>query len=432
MRHGMIRRAADHLLHRSAFRVLRHRSYFIYLSTDFVSNIGQWAFRVGVGWLAWDLTHSGLWLGIVAMMSALPFFTILPIAGAIADRTNRLGIIRRTRTFGIGLTLLLFALTLVGWIEIYGLCALTFLIAVNQTFTQPVRMTMAPSLVPREDLAGAIGLNAGVQSSARFIGPAIGGLMIAGFGVASVFLLNAVSFLVSLAGLMSITVSVEDQSDRRRGVFGDMVEGVRYAFTHASIGPLLTLIFLVSILTRPILELFPGFNDDIFHKGPEGLGALMSAVGVGGILGSIFISNFSRSKGLLTASFLFMAATCLFVIVFATTNIFEVGLACVVALGFCITCWQSTTNVLIQLSVEGKMRARVMSIYALTFRACMSLGAMIAGAFSQVFGLQAPIAAGGLMALVALVLFLPKRRKLADAFEAALPAVGEPLKKAAE
>lgn len=420
----MIGAPIKRLFMRSAFRVLRHRDYLIYLTTDATSNMGQWAFRVGVGWLAWELTHSGVWLGIVSMMSALPFIMVLPLAGAFTDRTDPMNIIRVTRTIGIGLQLLLCGLAIVGWIEIYSLCALTFLIGVNQTFTQPVRMTMAPALVPRDELAAAIGLSSGMQSSARFIGPALGGFMIAGLGVWSVFLFNAVAFVVALVGLISISPEAEERSDRARGVVGDMIEGVRYAFTHPSIGPFLTLIFIVSILTRAILEMFPGFNDDIFHMGPEGLGALMSAVGVGGVFGALFISNFSKSKGLLTISFVFFALTGVLVATFAVTENFMLALACVVGIGFCIACWQSTSNVLIQLSVEGKMRARVLSIYGLTFRACMSVGAMIAGFFSHYFGLQAPIAAGGVLAVLAVAAYLPKRRRLSTMFEAAMPTSG--------
>ena len=414
----------DLITRRSALRVLRHRAYAIYLVTDFMSNVGQWAFRVGTGWLAWELTHSGLWLGIVALMAALPFFTILPIAGAFADRTDKLTIIRITRTCGICLTLLLFALTITGWIEIYTLCVLTFFIAVNQTFTQPVRLTMAPALVPREDIAAAIGLNAGMQSSARFIGPMIGGLMIASLGVASVFILNSFSFSIAVIGLMNIKLTFDDRDTGvRASLIADIIAGIRYAFTHETIGPMIVIVFVISIFTRPFLELFPGFNDDIFNKGPEGLGTLMSAVGIGGILGSIFISNFSRSKLLLSLSFSLMAVTCLLVITFAWTNIFEVGVACVIGLGFCITCWQSTTTVLIQTAVEGRMRARVMSIYALTFRACSSLGAMIVGGASHYFGLKIPLAAGGVIALITLVAYLPKMKILALAFEKNMQAV---------
>ena len=412
----------DAFLTRGAGRLLRHRPYLIYLSTDFICNTGQWAFRVGTGYLAWDLTHSGFWLGVNALMAALPFFGILPIAGAFADRTNRLNIIRHTRTFGIVLTLALAFLTLMGWIEIYILNAFTFFIAVNQTFTQPVRMTMAPALVPREDLAAAIGVNAGMQSTARFIGPMVGGAMIAALGPASVFILNAFSFSVSLMGLLNITLPPEEQDlSEARGLAADVLAGLRYAFTHASIGPMLILIFVISVLTLPFLELFPGFNDAIFHEGPHGLGMLMSSVGLGGILGSVFVANVGRTKALLSWSFVLMGITCLFDLVFASTDIFWVALVSVAALGFCITCWQSTTTVLIQVSVEGRMRARVMSIYALTFRACSSLGAMIAGAFSHSFGLQKPMIGMALVAFVWLISYLPKRRKLAQDFEAALP-----------
>lgn len=414
----------DLLFRKSALRVFRHRAYAIYLITDFLSNCGQWAFRVGVGWLAWDLTHSGFWLGVVAMMAALPFFTILPIAGAIADRTNKLTIIRATRSIGIAFTLLLFVLTITETIEIYTLCVLAFFIAVNQTFTQPVRMTMAPSLVPPEDIAPAIGINAGMQSSARFIGPAIGGLMIASLGVASVFILNSFSFAIAVVGLMNIKHLTFDERTTgvRASILADIIEGVRYAFTHPTIGPMIIILFVVSISTRAFLELFPGFNDDIFNMGPEGLGTLMSSVGLGGILGSVFISNFSRSKALFFLSFFLMAVTACLVILFAMTDSFAVAVVSVAGLGFCITCWQSTTTVLVQTSVEGRMRARVMSIYALTFRACSSLGAMIMGGASHWFGLQIPVAAGGVVALLILLVYVPKMRTLGRAYEANLAA----------
>jgi len=415
----------DLVFRKSALRVLRHRSYAIYLATDFMSNCGQWAFRVGTGWLAWDLTHSGFWLGVVAMMAALPFFTILPIAGAFADRSNKLSIIKTTRSCGIALTLLLFALTVTDTINIYSLCVLTLLIAINQTFTQPVRLTMAPSLVPPEDIAPAIGLNAGMQSSARFLGPMIGGLMIAGIGVSSVFILNSFSFSIAVIGLMNVDKLMFESSrtGARASLFADVIEGWRYSFTHKSIGPMITLIFIVSICTRPFLELFPGFNDEVFHQGPEGLGTLMSAVGIGGIAGSIFISNFSKSRALLFLSFSLMAVTACLALVFAWTTQFSIGVAAVIGLGFCITCWQSTTTVLIQTNVEGRMRARVMSIYALTFRACSSLGAMIVGFASHTFGLQIPLAACAGVALLTLLAYMPKMRMLGIEFEAGLAAM---------
>jgi len=418
---------------KSALRVFRHRAYAIYLVTDFLSNIGQWAFRVGVGWLAWELTHSGFWLGVVAMMAALPFFTILPIAGALADRTNKLSIIKSTRTMGIALTMVLFALTVTDTINIYILCVLTFFIAVNQTFTQPVRMTMAPSLVPTDDIAPAIGINAGMQSSARFLGPTIGGVMIATLGVSSVFILNSFSFAIAVVGLMNIELKFDERSTgARSSLLIELMEGVRYAFRHETIGPMITILFIVSISTRAFLELFPGFNDQIFNMGPQGLGTLMSAVGVGGLCGSIFISNFSRSKALFFLSFLLMGTTALLAILFAWTDTFEVAVGAVVGLGFCITCWQSTTTVLIQTSVEGSMRARVMSIYALTFRACSSLGAMIMGAASHYVGLQKPVIAGGVVAIVVLLAYVPKMKTLGAAFEASMAAMAKKREAASE
>src|SRR5262249_36319291 len=158
------------------------------------------------------------WLGAVALMSAVPIIAFMPIAGSVADRTDKMTIIRRTRTIGIILTMLLAALTMLGWINIYGLCALVFIIGANSTFTQPVRLVMIPYLVPREDLAPAISLNAGSNGSARFIGPAIAGLVIASFGTGSAFLLHTLGLFLSLVGLMNIKPEGEELSGSKRSL----------------------------------------------------------------------------------------------------------------------------------------------------------------------------------------------------------------------
>ncbi len=416
---GILAKAYDRIARQGMGRALRHRHFRTFMLTDIVSNIGVWIYRVGGGWLTWDLTHSGFWLGVFSLAQALPGMVLLPLSGAVADRVDRLRIIRTTQSIGMVLAGTLTLLTFSGLINVYLLCLFAFLLGINHSFTLPVRMTLPPVLVPPEDLTPAIGLTAAFYSSSRFIGPALGGVIIALWGVGFSFLANLFGFAIFFTGLMSVRLLKDERSGMERaGIIAEVAEGVRYAFTHACIGPLLALVIVVSVVTRPFIDLFPGFAEAIFHQGPEGLGTLLSATGIGGIAASFWVANYTGKTGLLKIILIGMSSTALLLLVYASTDFFPLAVLLVAGLGFSLSMWQAFSQVLIQGSVEGKVRARVMSLYALTYRAGPAVGALIMGAASGYFGLQLPVAVGAVICLVALLILAPRRHRLAAAFEA--------------
>ena len=418
----LIRRLYQHIATEGMGRALRYPHYRIYSATDLTSNVGNWAYRVGLGWLAWDLTHSGFWLGFIAIAGALPSITLLPLMGAFADRVDRLKIMRWSQFIGFIFAALLTVFTFTGWINIYSLSLLTFLSGFIHTVSQPARMVMPPNLVPKEAFAAAIGFAAALHSASRFLGPAIGGFVIGAWGVGFIFLFNTLSYLIFLFGLNRIVLLTQEISDepRKSGILGDTMAGLRYALGHANISPLVILMILSAVLTRPFGELLPGFNDAIFRQGPEELGMLLAAFGMGGIGGSVWVANMSRTRGLFNLTLVYLVIFIVLLMVFATTSWFVLALAMVAGMGFATAVYQATSNVLIQNMVDGAMRARVMSIYALSYRAGPALGALIMGSASTYFGLQVPVIAGGLIFTAILLVFAPRRRQLSEAFDNAV------------
>ena len=198
--------------------------------------------RIGVGWLAWELSHSGAVLGLVAFADLFPTIVIGPLGGALADRFDRLRLLRVAQMAIMCQAFLLFALTATGLITVELLVALSLLGGVVVGFNQPARLALAPSLVPRSDLATAVAINSIVFNLARFVGPALAGLVIVWSGVAMVFAVNALSFLAFLFALSCMRLEPV-AIDRRgqRSMLGAIGDGVRYTSRHPGIGPLLLL-----------------------------------------------------------------------------------------------------------------------------------------------------------------------------------------------
>ena len=279
-------------------RALSHRNYRVYISGNGISLIGTWLQRVSVGWLAWTLTHSGTWLGLVSLAEFLPVMFLSPLAGVMADRRDRVGIIRITQLIGCAQATTLAVLVATDAITIHLLFSLVLLLGINQGIAQPARLALIPTLVDREALPSALAINSIVFNSARFIGPAIAGLLIAHVGIAAAFAANAfgyIAFQISLANLRDIpALPVRAAQNAVRA----SLEAFSYVARHPGMAPMMLLFAVTTIGTRGFIELFPGFADSVFHRGPQGLAMLTSTVGLGAIFGGAWMLVRSQISGL--------------------------------------------------------------------------------------------------------------------------------------
>lgn len=399
-------------------RALRHRDFMWFSMTSWVSTTGMWMQRVGVGWLTWELTHSGAWLGIMAAASAMPGIFLLPFTGAFADRIDRLKLMRVTQSINFFSNTLLAVLTLMDRINVEIMFMIILVSGVVQTFNMPARMTIAPSLVPRADLPAAISVNSFQFTTAMFIGPAFAGFLIAHGGVGLAFVANAMSYLPFYIILYVITLA--DRPARPAadtGIIADVVDGVKYVANHPGIGPILFSTLMLSILVRPLSDLVPGFVDEVFHEGPAQLGLVLSAYGVGGMIGSFWMGNRGRLQGATRIYVIFGLILTTFTVVFASINVILPAIVLMALLGASNSISNNAAQSLIQAAVAPSHRGRVISLYSLNGRAGPALGALIIGYLSHVWGLQIPTAGAAVIGMIVVIIVGRKRKVIAATTE---------------
>lgn len=404
---------------RRIFRALKNPNYGLYTAGSSVSLVGTWMQRVAVGWLAWQLTESAAWLGALAFAELFPTLVIAPLAGAMADRLDRLKVLRFGQTLMLLQSLALCLLTWTGVMTIWWLLALTVLLGIVVAFNQPNRLALIPSLVTRDDLSAAVAINAVIFNSARFIGPAIAGVAIVTVGVAAAFAANVLATGLFILALFRISVPGGRESTPRElgGFLAGIGEGLAYAWRHGAIAPLLLLLAAVSVFTRPFVELLPGFAEAVFASGAQGLALMTSTIGLGAMVAGLWLAGRDPARPLvpLALGSPLLGAIALFAFVLspglalALPALFFVGVAMVTG--------GIATQTLLQFAVAGALRGRVMSLYGLIFRAGPGLGALVMGAFSEVFGLRLPVAAGALLTVLAWALVWRRRSAVSAAVQ---------------
>jgi MFS family permease len=399
-------------------RAFRHRDFAIWSLASWCSDNGMWVMRIGMGWLTWELTHSGAWLGGIVLVQALPSVFLVPFAGALADRIDRVKIMRATQSCSVVLASGLCAMTLAGWVNEYMLLLYALVHGIVGTMAVPARVTLGPNLVPRTDISAAIAVGSVMFGSATFLGPALAGLIITQAGIAWTFAGNALGNILLVIALSMIRASRQEHHKSSGKLIDDIADGVRYVARHPGIRPTLILAAASSILVRPLQDLMPGFADTVFFRGAEGLATMMSAMGVGGMIGSFWIANRNRiigtSRIFLWSSALYSLST----LAFAISGNFWAAVAALVVTGGAMSVAGNTAQILIQNSCAGTMRARVMSVYSYNYRTMPALGAIAMGAIANAVGFQIPVAVAAAIGLAAVAYTFRARRTMRETLEA--------------
>lgn len=408
-------------------RVLGGGPYATFTAGNAASLVGTWMHRVAVGWLTWELTHSAAWLGAIAFADLFPTVIVAPLAGAAADRCNRLRILRIAAAIAAGLAAALFALSLVGTLSIFALFAVTLGLGIVTGIGQPARLALIAALVPREDLTTAVAINSIVFNLARFIGPALAGIAISGGGVTLVFAANALSYAAFLLALFRLPGACGEQGQSEESPCGpgdpggpggrggssfgrELVAGLRYTARHPAIAPLLGLLLVTNVCGRPFVELLPGFAVRVFDAGPQGLALMTSAIGLGAIAGAAWLIGRSETQRLAAVTILSTLTLAVAISLFVMTDRLVLALPILVLAGTAMVGAGVGTHTLLQLIVAPAMRGRVLSLYGLIFRGGPAIGALSMGPLADRVGLSAPVGAGALIVAAAtLTLFLRYR-----------------------
>ena len=378
---------------RGMFSSLSHRPFRRYWIGLFLSNIGTWMQVVAQGWLVLRLSDSAFMLGLVGFAGSIPTLLLAPLAGVAADRVDRRKLLLTTQSIQIGCASFLAVATGFRFVSVPLVGAIAVVNGLANAFTMPSHQSLFLDLVGREDLLNAISLNSMQFNLSRVIGPMVAGLTIAAFGETGCFALNAVSYLAVIAALAALP-PMRRRRSRNRSAWIDLRIGVRFARRRPLIIPLLAIAASLAVFGTPAVTLAPLFARKLLQVGPEGLGGMLSAVGLGAAASALALASrgdFRRKERAVVLWALGFAAALLGL---GLSRQYVVSLLCLGLLGASMSSSASLINTLLQTAAPDRLRGRVISLYALAWLGLVPIGNLQAGAVAERFGAAASLFVG--------------------------------------
>ena len=367
------------------FRALRHRNFRLYWSGQLVSLIGTWMQSVAQGWLMHRLTSSPFMLGLLSFLQFVPVLMWSLWAGVVADRVDKRRLLVVTQSCFFVQALLLAAIVTLGVVRPWMVLALAFAYGTFNAFDLPVRQAFLIDMVGKEDLSNGIALNSAAFNAARVIGPAIAGLLVASVGEGGCFWINALSYLAVIASLLRIRIA-RGAPSRAAGERATLMDGVRYALATGPLRNLLLLLGLVAGIGFQYMVLLPVYARDILQSGAATYGWLVSAFGLGSLVSAVLLMRRMDRWDLRRNLQIGLVAATIGMAGFAWSRSLPLSLAMGFLAGFGLITYVASTNTLLQLTTEDRMRGRVMSLYTLMFVGTAPFGALLCGAIAQRFG----------------------------------------------
>lgn len=383
-------------------RALGHRNYRLFFIGQGISLIGTWLTRVALGWWVYRLTGSELVLGVVSFAGQMPTFLLAPLGGVVVDRYDRHRILVVTQALAMIQSVLLTLLALSPDASIGLILALAVFQGLINAFDTPARQSFVAEMVKsREDLPIAIALNSSMVNGARLLGPSVAGLLIALWGEAGCFAIDALSYLAVMASLLAMRLERRPPArEVSRRIFAELGAGLSYAATSAPIRAVLLLIALVSLTGAPYTMLMPVVATKTLGGDATTLGFLMAAAGGGAVVGALWLASRPSVAGLgrviTTATIVFGAALMLV----SLSRSLWLSLPLLVCVGAGMMVSLAGGNTVLQTIVEEDKRGRVMSLYTMAFFGMLPFGSLLGGWLSGRAGALVTLFCGGLLTVL--------------------------------
>jgi predicted MFS family arabinose efflux permease len=395
---------------RRVFKAFHYRDFRLMWIGACMSSIGTWMQIVAQGWLIYRLSHSAFLLALDQFLAGIPIFLFSLIGGVVADRTERRKILLVSQYIQMASAATLTILVAFGLTHVWPILCLSFVSGFAQAFGGPAYQALIPTLVDREDMPNAIALNSIQFNLAVTVGPALAGIALARLGEKWCFGLNALSFLAPVISLSIISARYLPEKSGE-SMFMSLKQGIHFIWRQGAMVALIILAFAMTFLSMPMRTYIPVFVKDIFHRGPETYGNLLSLMGVGSIIGSLGVASLGNisKKGRFALSMLVLLGAA--IAGFSLSKFLPVSYAMLLLVGASMMAVFATMTSLVQLSVTNEMRGRVMSVYNFAFRGGMPIGNLVSGWLVPAY--TAPIVLGVngfLLILVALYFLLMQRR----------------------
>ena len=383
-------------------RALRHRDYRLFWSSQFLSLTGTWMQSLAQAWLVLELTRSPFQLGLVSALQFGPFLVFSFLAGVVVDRMPKRKLIIWTQAARGLQAALLAALVFTGEVRYWHVAVLALAAGIANTLDMPARQAFVIDLVGREDLLNAIALNSANFNAARTVGPALGGLLIGAWGPGAAFALNALAFLAPIGALLAVRTEGYGGPRTRRPIVEEIGEGIAYAARTPRLAFVLAILLVVSLFIFNYNVMVPLYARQVLLADARGLGFLMSALGIGAMVGAVVqaIASDERPRlrvivmAGLTLGFASVAMSFLREFPSAAVVLFVMGLVGIVFMNSC--------NTTVQLGVRDELRGRVMGLYSFVFVGSTPIGSFLMGTIAEHAGVAESYFVGGAATLIGL------------------------------
>jgi len=343
--------------------------------------------NVAQSWLVWELTRSPMAIGIVAFFDSMPRLLVGALGGAIADRFDRRRVLMITQTLAMIQAIIFWLAVWYQVIAFWHIAVLSFFLGVVNTINQTARQSLVNSLVPREDLLNAIGLQSSVFNFSKILGPTTGGIIIAYIGIADCFLVNALSFLALIVNLQMMELPPWERKKDRQSIAADIREGFLYVRGSRRIFHIISISYVMAMFGAPYNRFVPIFATNILHVGPTGFGVLMSAPGFGATLAALTLASVKKMRVGIRWICVAVLGFALSLALFAFSHFFVLSLLFLAGVGFCQIAERALSNTAIQLETPPNLLGRVLSLFFMD-RGLWSLGSVFMGFSASAIGVS--------------------------------------------
>ena len=388
------------------FASLYYRTYRNFWLTNSISGVGNFMESPIRAWLIWTLSQDPLMVALSQVVHWLPFFMLSLYAGVAADRIERRRLLAVTQSILLGTVLAMALLVFTNWANVWLILGLTLIHGIVESLGQPVRMTLVSDMVKKEHVMNAVALNSVSQQLSKFIGPALGGLLVGYVGVGGALLIDGVTFLPFILVLITMRLPAKPFKARADTLWRNLMQSFGYMRGNPALLSLVLVIAIPSIFSNQLSTLMTAFADDVYNVGPFGYGVLLSATGLGSMLAGLMLSYVHdvKRKGLLVLTTALLSG--LFMMLFGLTNWYAAALVFLFGLGASQLLYQTVTNTVLQVSSPDEMRGRVMGFFAWGNSGMIVIGSLEAGLLARAVGPQWTLAISGIITMLAVPLAL--------------------------
>jgi MFS family permease len=383
-------------------RALRHRDFRWFFAGQGVSQIGTWLQMIATSWLVYHLSGSTLLLGVAAFAQQIPFLVLAPVAGVFVDRFDRRRLLIATNSIAALQAAAMFTVVALDVVQPWHLIAGNLVLGLVNAWDAPARQSILIQLVGgRADLASAIALNSIMMNLARFLGPMVGGVLIASLGERWGFGANAASYFAMLFALSQIPGRPASSAPAEGNVLKQLAAGTRYAYGFLPSRCALLLLTSASLTVGSYASMMPWFAREAFHGDSGTLGLLISAAGLGAVSGMVYLALRTGIRGLFRLIGWTVALAGAALCVFSFSNTLWLALPALYFVGLGLMLTAASSNTVLQSIVPDELRGRVASLYVMSFIGMTPLGALATGWVSEHIGPQHTLLACGVLGIAA-------------------------------